>query len=62
MGSKSIHQQFCVMHGDAFDCVLTTNFFTKEPEVLSLTLQPPNVLYVDHGCGREFVPLNYAAE
>ena len=59
MGSRSIPHQFYVMDTEAFDFMLGTHFFTEHPEVLSLTLQAPYVLHVDHGCGKESVPLEH---
>ena len=41
----------------AFDFVLGTDFFVEHSQILSLTLQAPYVLQVDHGDGWEFVPL-----
>ena len=57
MGSRSIAQRLHVMDTGAFDFVLGTNFFAEHPQILSLTLQAPYVLHVDHGDGRESVPL-----
>ena len=57
MGSRSIAHRFYVMDTEAFDFVLGTDFFAEHPQILSLTLQAPYVLHVDHGDGRESVPL-----
>ena len=59
MGTKSIPHRLYVMDTEAFDFVLATNFFTEWPEVLSFTPQAPYVLNVDHGCGKESVPLEH---
>ena len=45
------------MDTEAFDFVLGTNFFVEHSQILSLTLQAPCVLQVDHGDGWESVPL-----
>ena len=42
---------------EAFDFVLWTDFFVEHSQILSLTLQAPYVLQVDHGDGWESVPL-----
>ena len=57
MGSRSIARRFYVMDTEAFDFVLGTNFFVEHSQTLSLTLQAPYVLQVDHGDGGESVPL-----
>ena len=57
MGSRSIANQFCVMDTEAFDFVLGTDFFVEQSPILSLTLQAPYVLQVDHGDAWESVPL-----
>ena len=57
MGSSSIAHRFYVMDTEAFDFVLGTDFFTEHSQILSLTLQAPYVLHVDHGDGRESVQL-----
>ena len=57
MGSRSIAHRFYVMDTEAFDFVLGTDFLAEHPQILSLTLQAPYVLHVDHGDGRESVPL-----
>ena len=57
MGSRSIAHRFYMMDTEAFDFVLGTNFFVEHSQVLSLTLQAPYVLQVDHGDGWESVPL-----
>ena len=57
MGSRSIAHQFYVMDTEAFDFVLGTNFFVEHSQILSLTLQAPYVLQVDHGDGWKSVPL-----
>ena len=53
MGSKSIVHRFHLMDTETFDFVLGTNFFADHPHILSLTLQAPYVLHVDHGHGGE---------
>ena len=45
------------MDTEAFDFVLGTDFFVEHSRILSLTLQAPYVLQVDHGDGWESVPL-----
>ena len=57
MGSRSIAHRFYVMDTEAFDFVLGTDFFVEHSQILSLTLQAPHVLQVDHGDGWESVPL-----
>ena len=57
MGSRSIAHRFYVMDTEAFDFVLGTDFFVEHSQILSLTLQAPYVLQVDHGDGWESVPL-----
>ena len=57
MGSRCIARRFGVMDTEAFNFVLRTNFFVEHSQVLSLTLQAPYVLQVDHGDGGESVPL-----
>ena len=60
MGSRNIPHQFYVMDTEAFDFVLWTDFFAENSQILSLTLQAPYVLHVDHGDGRESVPLEHS--
>ena len=57
MGSRSIAHRFYVMYTEAFNFVLGTDFFLEHSQILSLTLQAPYVLQVDHGDGWESVPL-----
>ena len=57
MGSRTIVHRFYVMDTEAFDFVLGTDFFVQHSQIQSLTLQAPYLLYVDHGSGRESVPL-----
>ena len=57
MGSRSIAHRFYAMDTEAFDFVLGTDFFAEHPQILSLTLQAPYVLHVDHGDGWESVLL-----
>ena len=57
MGSRNIAHRFYVMDTEAFDFVLGTEFFVEHSQILSLTLQAPYVLEVDHGEGGESVPL-----
>ena len=52
MGSRTIAHRFYVMDTEAFDFVLGTDFFVQHSQIQSLTL-----LYMDHGSGRESVPL-----
>ena len=57
MGSRTIAHLFYVMDTEAFDFVLGTDFFVQLSQIQSLTLQAPYLLYVNHGEGRESVPL-----
>ena len=57
MGSQTIPHRFYVMDTQAFDFVLGTDFFVQHSQIQSLMLQVPYLLYVDHGSGRESVPL-----
>ena len=57
MGSRDIAHRFYVIDTEAFDFVLGTNFFVERSQILSLTLQAPYILRVDHGDGLESVPL-----
>ena len=57
MGSRSIAHRLYVMDTEAFDFVRGTDFFVEQSQILSLTLQAPYVLQVDHGNGWESVPL-----
>ena len=57
MVSRSIAHRFYVMDTKAFDFVLGTDFFVEHSQILSLTLQAPYVLQVDHGDGWESVHL-----
>ena len=62
MGSRSIAHRFYVMDTVAFDFVLGTAFFVEHSPILSLTLQAPYVLQVDHGGGWESVPLEQSEQ
>ena len=53
----AIAHRLYVMDTEAFDFVLGTDFFEQHSQIQSLTLQAPYLLYVDHGNGRESVPL-----
>ena len=57
MGSRSSAHLFYAMDTEAFDFVLQTDFFVEHSQILSLTLQAPYVLQVDHGDGSESLPL-----
>ena len=57
MGSRTIAHQVYVMDTEAFHFVLGTDFFVQHSQIQSLTLQAPYLPYVDHGSGRESVPL-----
>ena len=57
MRSRSIAHRFYVKDTEAFDFVLGTDFFVEHSQILSLTLQTPYVLQVDHGDGWESLPL-----
>ena len=56
-GSRCIAHRFYVKDTEAFDFVLGTDFFVEHSQILSLTLQAPYVLQVDHGDGGRSVPL-----
>ena len=62
MGSRSIVKCFYVMDTKAFDFVLTSDLFVEHSKILSLTLQAPYVLQVDHGDGWESVPLEQSEQ
>ena len=57
MGSRTIAHRFYVMDTEAFDFVFGTDFLVQHSQIQSLTLQAPYPPYVDHGEGREPVPL-----
>ena len=57
MGSTSIAHRFYVIDTEAFDVVLGTDFLVEHSQILSLTLQAPCVLDVDHGDGWKSVTL-----
>ena len=57
MGSPTIAHLFYVIDTEAFKFVSGTDFFMQHSQIQSLTLQAPYILYVDHGKGRESVPL-----
>ena len=57
MGSRTIAHRFYVMDTEAFHFVLGTDFSVQHSQIQSLTLQVHYLLYVDHGNGRESVPL-----
>ena len=57
MGSRTITHVFYVMDTEAFDFLLGTDIFVQHSQIQSLMLQAPYLLYVDHGNGRESVPL-----
>ena len=57
MGSRSITHAFYVMDTKAFHFVPGTDFLVEHSQILSLTLQEPYVLQVDHGDEGESVPL-----
>ena len=57
MGYQTIAHRFYVTDIEAFEFVLRTEFFAQHAQIHSLTLQTPYLLYVDHGNGRESVPL-----
>ena len=56
-GSRTIVHRFHVMDTESFDFVLGTDFFLQHSQIQSLTLQAPYLLYMDHGSGRDSVPL-----
>ena len=57
MGSRTIAHWLHVMDTEAFDFVLGTDFLVQHSQIQSLTLQALYLLYMDHGSGRESVPL-----
>ena len=57
MGSETLAHRFYVMDIEALDFVLWTDFFVQHFQIQFLTLQAPYLLYMDHGSGRESVPL-----
>ena len=57
LGSRTIAHRYNLMDTEAFDFVLGTDFFVPHSQIQSLTVQEPYLLYVDHGSGRESVPL-----
>ena len=57
MSSRTIAHRFYVMDTEAFSFVLGSDFFVQHTQIQSLTLQAPYLLYVNHGDGRESVPL-----
>ena len=57
MGSRSIAHSLYVMDTVVFYSVIGTDFLVEEAQILSLTLQAPYVLHLDHGDGKESVPL-----
>ena len=57
MDPKNIAHRFYVLDTEAFDFVLGTDFSVQHSQIQSLTLQAPYLLYVDHGSGRESIPL-----
>ena len=57
MGSRSIPHRFYMIDTEAFDFVLGTDFFVQQAHILSVTLQAPYVLHVDHNDSRKSVPL-----
>ena len=62
MGSRSIAHRFYAMDIEAFDFVLATDFVVEHSEILSLTLQAPYILQVDHGDGGASVLLEHSEE
>ena len=62
MGSRSIAHRFYVLDTEAFDFVLGTDFFVGHSQILSLGLQAPYVLQVDHGDRWESVPLEQSKQ
>ena len=57
MGSRTIAHQFYAIVTESLEFVLGTDFFVQHSQIQSLTLQAPYLLYVDHGTGKESVPL-----
>ena len=57
MGSRSIAHRFYVMDTEGYDFVLGTDFFVEHCQTLSVTLQAPYILQMDHGDGWDSVPL-----
>ena len=57
MGSRSIAHRFYVMDTKDLNFLMGTDFFVQHSQILSLTLQAPYVLQVDHGDRGEYEPL-----
>ena len=57
MGSRTIADRFYLTDTEALDFVLGTDLFVQHSQIQSLTLQAPYLLYVDHGNGKESVPM-----
>ena len=57
MGSRTIAHRFYVIDTEAFDFVLGTDLFVQHSWIQSRTLQALSLLYVDHGNGRDVLPL-----
>ena len=62
IGTRRIVHRFYMMDTQVFDFVQGTDFFAEHPQILSLTLQAPYVLHVDHGDGQEPVPLEQSEQ
>ena len=62
MGSRSIPHRFDVMVTEAFVCILGADFFTEQPQVLSLTLQASYFPHVDHRIARESLLLEHTGQ
>ena len=50
------------METEAFDFVPGTDVFLEHSQILSLTLQARYVLHLDHGDGRESVPVEQSEQ
>ena len=61
LGTRGMVHWF-VIDSEAVNFVLRTNVFAEHPQIPSLTLQEPYVLHVDHGDGRESIPLEQSQQ
>ena len=60
IGSRSNAHPFYVMDTEPFNFALATDLFFEHSQILSITLQAPYVLQLDHGDGGESVPLEHS--
>ena len=57
LGDETVTQHCRVLHTDAFDIVIGTDFLRRNPQVKMLSLQHPYSLHCDFGSGLFSVPL-----